>query len=164
MQLLIGTSISLWRPPIGTTGFALLLVRGNNWVPTPPPNMIAAKLFGSACCFSKTSPSNIKFPWSTSDVRITWLIILVFLSFLKLFHCWLLKLLLHKLAPILSLKLLQVPIEMRILVLNNLGHDAQLSSNPHLIKPEVMPSFLHITYKAPEGIMVLLHHRNYRGE
>ena len=70
----------------------------------------------------------------------------------------------HKLAPILCLKLLQVPIEMRILALNNLRHDTQLSSNPHFIKPEVVPSFLYKTYEAPEGIMVLLHHRNYWGE
>ena len=42
-----------------TAGFALLLVRGNNRVPAPPPSMIAATLLGSACCFSKTGPSNI---------------------------------------------------------------------------------------------------------
>ena len=126
--------------------------------------MISTTLFGSACCFSKTGPSNIRFPWSISGVRTTRLIVLVFHSFLKLFHCRLLKLLFHKLAPILCLKLLQVPIEMRILALNNLRHDTQLSSNPHFIKPEVMPSFLHKTYEAPEGIMVLLHHRNYYGE
>ena len=126
--------------------------------------MIAATLFGSACYFSETGPSNIRFSWSTSGVRTTRLIVLAFFSFLKLFHCQLMKLLLHKLAPILCLKLLQVPKEMRILALNNLGHDAQLSSNPHFIKPKVMPSFLHKTYEALEGIMVLFHHRNYWGE
>ena len=43
-----------------------------------------------------------RFSWSTSGVRTARLIVLAFLSFLKLFHCRLLKLRLHKLVPILS--------------------------------------------------------------
>ena len=42
MQFDMGTSMSLYAPPIGTAGFARCLVRGYRRDPAPPPNMIAA--------------------------------------------------------------------------------------------------------------------------
>ena len=43
MQLLIGTSIRRYAPPIGTAGFARCLVRGYNLLPAPPPRITAAR-------------------------------------------------------------------------------------------------------------------------
>src|SRR5688572_18388225 len=41
-QLLIGTSMSLYLPPIGTAGFERVAVNGNNRLPWPPPRMMAS--------------------------------------------------------------------------------------------------------------------------
>lgn len=49
MQLLIGTSIRRYAPPIGTAGFARLLVRGYKRVPAPPPRIIAPTELESPC-------------------------------------------------------------------------------------------------------------------
>jgi len=42
MQLLMGTSIRRYAPPMGTAGLARCLVRGYRRVPAPPPRMMAA--------------------------------------------------------------------------------------------------------------------------
>ena len=39
MQLLIGISTNLYLPAIGTAGFDLLAVNGDNLDPAPPPNI-----------------------------------------------------------------------------------------------------------------------------
>src|SRR5688572_25486892 len=41
-QLLIGTSISRYLPPIGTAGFERVAVSGNSRDPWPPPRMMAS--------------------------------------------------------------------------------------------------------------------------
>ena len=42
MQLLMGTSIRRYAPPMGTAGLALCLVSGYSLLPAPPPRMTAA--------------------------------------------------------------------------------------------------------------------------
>ncbi len=42
MQLLMGTSIRRYAPPMGTAGLALCLVRGYSLLPAPPPRITAA--------------------------------------------------------------------------------------------------------------------------
>src|SRR5919108_109702 len=46
-QLLIGTSIRRYLPPIGTAGFERCWVRGKSREPCPPPRMIASTSFMS---------------------------------------------------------------------------------------------------------------------
>uniref|UniRef100_A0A0A9AF17 Uncharacterized protein n=1 Tax=Arundo donax TaxID=35708 RepID=A0A0A9AF17_ARUDO len=64
-------------------------------------------------------------------------------------------------AAVLSLKFLQVPIEVRVLALDDLRDRLQLSSYSNLIKPKVVPCFPHETHKAPKRFMIFLHHCNY---
>ena len=44
MQLDMGTSMSLYAPPIGTAGLALFFVKGYSLVPAPPPRITAITL------------------------------------------------------------------------------------------------------------------------
>jgi len=45
IQFEIGISTNLYFPAIGTAGFDLLSVRGDNLDPCPPPRIIANALF-----------------------------------------------------------------------------------------------------------------------
>src|SRR6188508_2923238 len=61
-QLLIGTSMSRYLPPIGTAGLERAAVSGNSLEPWPPPRMMASVSVSIAThCLAKNLPGAMGF-------------------------------------------------------------------------------------------------------
>lgn len=74
MQLLIGTSMSRYAPPIGTAGLARAFVRGYRRDPAPPPKMIAAQVTRKGEVYAESASS-------TPRTEVSWHIASVFSVF-----------------------------------------------------------------------------------